>query len=156
MGVGPKIGVIVVPWLAAAIFLTITFKDTFAITGDDNRILSLAGFVVLISGIVFYLLTVPSLLNGLKKTKLMITGTFYLCSNPLYSSIILLIIPGIALMMNSWLILTTSVVAFAAFKILIKSEYEEMEKIFGDDYRKYRNETPEFFPFPYRKWFRSA
>lgn len=58
--------------------------------------------------------------------------------------------------MNSWLVLTTSIVAFTLFKIFIKSEYAEMEKFFGDDYRKYKAETPEFFSFPIKKWFRSA
>jgi len=100
-----------------------------------------------------YFLTAPALLKGLKETKLMTTGTFYLCCNPLYSSIILLIIPGISLMMNSWLVLTTSLVAYVLFKIFIKSEYSEMEKFFGDDFKKYRAETPEFFPFPWKKWF---
>lgn len=42
-----------------------------------------------------------------------------------------------------WLVLTTSVVAFTLFKVFIKREYVEMEKFFGDQYRKYRSETPD-------------
>lgn len=152
MGAGPKIGLIALPWLAASVFLTTKFEDAFSFSAGAKT-LSLIGFAWLIIGIILYLLTVPVLLKGLKTTKLMKSGTFYLCSNPLYSSIILFIVPGIAFMMNSWLVLTTSVVAFAAFRIFIKCEYEEMEKIFGEDYRKYRKETPEIIPFPYRKWF---
>jgi len=71
-------------------------------------------------------------------------------------SIMLLILPGVALMMNSWLVLTTSIVSFTLFKIFIKNEYAEMEKFFGESYRKYSAETPEFFPFPAKKWFRSS
>jgi len=95
-------------------------------------------------------------LKGLKKTKLITTGTYYLCCNPLYASIIIFLIPGISLMMNSWIIITTSIIGYPLCKIFIKSEYVEMEKFFGDDFRKYRAETPEFLPFPYRKWFKSA
>jgi protein-S-isoprenylcysteine O-methyltransferase Ste14 len=156
MGAGPKIGIIVLPWLAGSIFLTLKFRNAFVFSDNAARTLSLIGFGWLIVGIIIYLLTVPVLLKGLKTTKLMKTGTFYLCSNPLYSSIILFILPGISLMMNSWLVLTTSVIAFASFRIFIKCEYEELEKFFGDDYRKYRKVTPEIFPFPYKKWFRSA
>ena len=55
--------------------------------------------------------------------------------------------------MNSWLVFTTSFTGYIVFKTVIKEEYREMEKFFGDDYRKYKEVTPEFFPFPVKKWF---
>jgi protein-S-isoprenylcysteine O-methyltransferase Ste14 len=151
MGIGPKVGIIVLPWLAVVIFLTVKFKSSFAYFADSNRILFFTGLVIVIAGSLIYFLTVPVMLKGLIKTKLITTGTYYLCCNPLYASIILLIIPGLSLMMNSWLILTTSIIGYILLKTFIKSEYEEMEKVFGDDFRKYRLETPEFFPLPYKK-----
>jgi len=42
-----------------------------------------------------------------------------------------------------WLVLTTSVVGFTLFRIFIKSEYQKMENFFGEEYRKYKAETPE-------------
>lgn len=156
MGVGPKIGMIALPWLAASIILTIFFDSTFAYFKNGNNILFYIGLALIITGIVMYLYSALTLLKGLKKTKLVTTGTYYFCCNPLYSAIILFIIPGISFMMNSWLVLITSIVAYFIFKIFIKSEYAEMEKFFGNDYIKYRNETPEFFPFPVKKLFRSV
>ncbi len=155
MGIGPKIGGIILPWLAVTIFLTLRFKSSFTYFKDGNKILFFSGLVLVIIGSIMYFLTAPALLKGLKKTKLITTGTYYLCCNPLYASIIIFVIPGISLMMNSWLILTTSIIGFPLCKIFIKSEYVEMEKFFGDDFRKYRAETPEFLPFPIRKWFKS-
>jgi protein-S-isoprenylcysteine O-methyltransferase Ste14 len=156
MGIGPKIGGIALPWLAVAIFFTLRFKGSFTYFKDGNKILFFIGLALVITGSILYFFTAPALLKGLKETKLVTTGTFYLCCNPLYAAIILFIFPGISFMMNSWLVLTTSIVAFTVFKIFIKSEYAEMEKFFGDEYRKYRAETPELFPFPIKKWFRSA
>lgn len=156
MGIGPKIGGVALPWLAVAIFLTLKFKGTFAFVQDENRILFYSGLVLVIVGAIMYFLTVPKLLKGLKETKLVTSGTFYLCSNPLYASILLLIIPGLSLMMNSWLVLTASVAGIILFKIFIKSEYQEMENFFGENFREYRAETPEFLPFPVKKWFKSA
>ncbi len=83
----------------------------------------------------------------------MTTGGYYLCQNPLYVAIILLIIPAVGLMMNSWLVLTTTVVGYISFKLSIKSEYAEMEKFFGQEYLDYKNNTPEFIPLPIKKWF---
>jgi protein-S-isoprenylcysteine O-methyltransferase Ste14 len=156
MGIGPKVGLVVLPWLALAIVFSMKFRSYFVYFKDTNNPLFLIGLVFLITGSTMYIMTIPSLLNGLKHTKLITTGTFYLCCNPLYTSIILLIIPGISFMMNSWLVLTTSAIGMVLCKIFIRSEYVEMEKFFGDDFTKYRNETPEFLPFPIKKLFRST
>jgi protein-S-isoprenylcysteine O-methyltransferase Ste14 len=155
LGIGPKIGSITLPWLAVAIILSLKIKGTFTYFQPANKIIFYVGLIFVIAGALMYLFTVPALFKGLKESKLMTTGTFYLCCNPLYSSIILFVIPGISFMMNSWLVLTASVIGYVIFKIFIKSEYAEMEKFFGDSFRKYRRETPEFFPFPVKRWFRS-
>ena len=154
MGIGPKVGGIILPWLAVMIFFSLKFKSSVAFLEDGFKILYFCGLGLVIIGSMLYLFTIPSLLKGLKETKLVTTGTFFLCCNPLYSSIILFIVPGVSLMMNSWLVLTTSIVGFTLLKIFIKTEYIEMEKFFGNDYRKYKSETPDFLPFPIKKWFR--
>jgi protein-S-isoprenylcysteine O-methyltransferase Ste14 len=154
-GIGPIIGRIALPWLAVAIFFSIKFKGTFTYIKDGNSILFYAGIALLITGLLIYFLTLPLLLKGLKETRLVTMGSYYLCCNPLYAAIILFIIPGVSLLMNSWLVITTSIVAFILFKSYIKKEYTEMENFFGEDFRKYRAETPEFFPFPVKKLFRS-
>jgi len=156
MGIGPKIGGVVLPWLAVAIFLTLKFKGSFHYSEGGGRIFFFTSLALVIVGSIMYFLTVPALLKGLKQTRLVTDGTYYLCRHPLYTSILLFVIPGISLMMNSWLILTASLIGFALLKIFIKSEYEEMEKFFGDDYRKYMNQTPEFIPFPVKKWLKSV
>lgn len=153
MGIGPKIGGIALPWLAATIFLTVKFKGSFNYFEDVNRILFYFGLFLVIIGLIIYILTIPALLKGLKQTKLITGGTYYLCCNPLYAAIILFIIPGISLMMNSWLILTTSIIAYTLFKIFIKSEYAELEQFFGEDYKRYRAMTTEIFPLPVKHWF---
>jgi protein-S-isoprenylcysteine O-methyltransferase Ste14 len=110
-----------------------------------------AGIVLLIIGLIFYFSTVRFLLKGLKETKLMTKGPYSLCQNPLYASLILLVIPALSLILNSWLILTASFVGYFLFKSFINREYSELEKFFGEDYLKYKSETPEFFPLPLKR-----
>lgn len=153
MGIGPKIAAFTFPWLAVAIYLSVKFRSVFAFIGEGSRLLFYIGLALVILGALMYFSTAPLLMKGLRETRLMTGGSYYLCRNPLYSAIILFIIPGISLMMNSWLVLTTSLVAYICCKVFIKSEYTEMEHFFGDEYRKYRDTTPEFFPFPVKKWF---
>ena len=128
-GVGPKIGIYVLPWLAVTIILSLVFKETFNFFDDKNKVLFYTGLVILAGGLVFYFITIPNLLKGLKESRLVTSGTFSLCCNPLYAAIILFIFPGIALMMNSWLVLTTSVIGYIVFKVFIKGEYTGNGKI---------------------------
>jgi protein-S-isoprenylcysteine O-methyltransferase Ste14 len=153
LGIGPKIAGIALAWLAVVIFIAQKSKCSFVYLHDKNNILFFIGIAFIIVGSVMYFFTIPSLMKGLKNTKLITTGTFYLCRNPLYAAILLFVVPGISLLMNSWLVLTISIVAYIGFKIFIKSEVAEMEKFFGDEYRKYKAETPQFLPFPVKKWF---
>lgn len=154
LGIGPRIGMIAIPYLLVTLFLSIYYKDIFRICPGWNRPLFIAGIVLLAVGLVFYAITARLLLKGIKNTTLMTTGTYYLCQNPLYSTMILMIVPGISFLLHTWLILTTSLVAYIFFKINIKSEYREMEAFFGEAYKAYQRNTPEFFPFPFRKWFK--
>jgi protein-S-isoprenylcysteine O-methyltransferase Ste14 len=146
-GAGPKIGRIALPYLAISIILTLVFPHLFSFGAEAKSILFYIGLFMLAAGLIIYGITVRSLLRGLRETKLMVTGAFKYCRNPLYAVIILLIIPAVGLMMNSWLILSTCVVGYVVFKTCIKSEYDEMTAVFGDDYIRYCERTPEFFPF---------
>jgi protein-S-isoprenylcysteine O-methyltransferase Ste14 len=154
LGIGPKIGMVAIPWFITALLLSIYKKEMFYVGEKLDFPLFILGIVMLSIGIIFYGVSARFLLKGIKTTTLQTGGTYYLCQNPLYVGIILFVLPGISFMMHTWLILTTSIVAYIIFKVNIKSEYKEMEEFFGDAYREYRKKTPEFCPFPWKKWFK--
>jgi protein-S-isoprenylcysteine O-methyltransferase Ste14 len=148
LGIGPKIAVVLLPWLAATIVLSSLKIGFFKYTSETSRVLHIAGIVFMAVGLIFYFSTVRMLLKGLKETRLMTKGPYSFCQNPLYASLILAVIPALSLILNSWLVLTSSIIGYILFKLFIKIEYRELEKFFGEEYIKYRNETPEFFPLP--------
>lgn len=153
-GIGPKIGRVLIPWLALTIVLSSIFSS-FNFYAEQNSSLTISGAVLLFFGLGFYFSSVRLLLTGLREGKLVTTGTFYLCQNPLYMSFILFLIPAIAFLLNSWLILSASLVGLVLLKIYVSKEYKMLEEAFGDDYLKYKNETPEFVPLPLKKWFKT-
>jgi protein-S-isoprenylcysteine O-methyltransferase Ste14 len=87
LGIGPKIGIVLLPWLASAIILSCIKKSLFIYGSGSGNIL-----------------LIPS-----------------------------------------------SIIGYILFKIYIKKEYYDLEKNFGEDYIKYKSETPEFFPLLRRK-----
>jgi len=141
---------VLLPWLTVAIVLSVT-TQLFTFTTENTKVLKIIGTVLMTFGLIFYLTTVKLLLKGLKETRLVTNGAFYLCQNPLYAAILLFIIPALAMLLNSWLVLTSSLIGYLIFRRYIKGEYQELEKYFGYDYLKYKSTTPEFFPFPFRK-----
>lgn len=150
-GIGPKIGIVLIPWLALTIVFS-SISNGFNFYAERNSGITIAGAVLLVFGLIFYFSSVKLLLNGLKEGRLVTNGTFSLCQNPLYMSFILFLIPAIALILNSWLVLTSSLVGFILLKMNVKKEYQMLEELFGNEYMKYRNETPEFIPLPLKKW----
>jgi protein-S-isoprenylcysteine O-methyltransferase Ste14 len=150
-GVGPRIGKVLLPWLVLTVILSCT-TNLFVFTPENTRVLKIVGTILMIFGLIIYFSTIRLLLKALKETRLMTNGSFSICQNPLYAAIILFMIPALSLLLNSWLVLTSSLVGYIIFKVHINQEYQTLEKIFGEDYLKYKRETPEFFPFPIKKW----
>ena len=147
LGIGPKIAVVLLPWLGTSIVLSCTDMRLFKYMSETSDFMIVAGIAIMLLGLIFYFSTVKMLLKGLKETRLMTKGPYSCCQNPLYASLILFIIPALSLLLNSWLIFTASIAGYILFKLFIRSEYIELEKFFGDDYLKYKRETPEFIPF---------
>lgn len=62
--------------------------------------------------------------------------------------LILILIPGLALLLTSWIILTTSIVAYIRFKMNIQIENNEMEDFFDEPYRLCKKNYPRTISFP--------
>lgn len=152
LGIGPKIASILLPWLTLTIILSSISKGLFKYSSANTKIVLTAGIVLMGCGLIFYSSTVRLLVKGLKETRLITSGPYSFCQNPLYASIVLFIIPALSLILNSWLILTSSLIGYLMFKIFIPHECKELEKFFGVKYTEYKKNTPEFFPVPFRKW----
>jgi protein-S-isoprenylcysteine O-methyltransferase Ste14 len=145
-GVGPRIAAISLPFLALSVTAGILWPSLFTFPGLPSSVTVPLGIVLILAFVVWYGATARTLLRGLKAGELVTSGPFRVCQNPLYASFILLLVPGLALLLKSWAVLTTALVVWAAFKASIGGEYEEMRAAFGERYEEYRRTTPELFP----------
>ena len=153
-GIGPRIGMFALPWLAITITVSILMPQYFHFAFPRPLWIFILGIVILMAGGILWIASGKKIVEVAKEPRLLTTGPFAICRNPLYLAMLMFVIPAISLLMNSWLILTTSVVGYIVFKSCVKQECEEMKRFFGADYEKYCSETPEFFPFAWKRWFR--
>ena len=149
-GVGPKIGRIVLPWLVITIALTIIFPGIFTMGVTVRQSFLIAGIILIVVALVFYFTTLRLMLPGIRENRLITTGAYRLCRNPLYAALILFFMPGLALLLNSWIILTVSLVGYFLFRKFVHEEEEALERIFGEEFRIYRAKTSCLFPNPFK------
>ena len=102
--------------------------------------------ILLCIGIPLYMKTLKVIKAAYKKQELITNGIFSTCRNPLFAVVIFLLLPGIILFFNSWILLTIPCFMYIMFKILIRREEYLMEKEFGQEYIKYKDNTSALFP----------
>ena len=146
-GTGPKIGLATLPYLIISVTFTVLYPVIFTFPVSAKPATLFVGVLLLLVGSVLYLYTSRQLMKGVREKRLVVTGCYRWSRNPLYACITLAIMPGFALLMNSWLVLLTSVVGYLAFRRLIHGENAELEASYGEEYRNYCARTPEFFPW---------
>lgn len=150
-GVGPKI---LAPAIIYAIIAGIASKnlpDIFLVRSIPYTFFLVVGVILLIIGISMWLIAAWTVVRAFSRGELVTSGVYGLARHPLYSAWIVFIFPAIALLCRSWLMLFTSLVAYAIFKLLISREDKFLVEKFGKAYLDYRSRVNEIIPIP-RFW----
>lgn len=138
-GVALKIAVPTVVYLMATIYIDFLTFPFFKIWPAFHVQFKVLGILLLFSGIGMVIYLARKIKASFKNGVLLTEGLFRLFRDPMHASYLLLIIPGIAFMFDSWIVLTTVAINFILLRIFIKSEYRYLEDKFGDEYINYVN-----------------
>lgn len=136
-GAAPVIAIPTFIYLLLTAIISSMMKPAFIITEDHYSVLVVIAVVMIITGVLGVISVARKLLKSFKAKTLMTDGLFRVCRNPMYASYIFFIIPGICLLFNSWLVLTTVLVNITLTLIFVHKEYEYLEQTFGDEYMRY-------------------
>ncbi len=134
-GAGPKIMLpaivvfVVTAWISYAYNLTIPLS---------SEILTAIGLVLLVPGLLIWVWSMITFLPAYFGDRLATSGPYAVMLNPIYSSWIVLVIPGIALLTGWWLLLLTSVVMYVAMMMSVHTEDDFLRQKFGKKYEEYR------------------
>jgi protein-S-isoprenylcysteine O-methyltransferase Ste14 len=142
MGVAPRIAVPSFLYLGAAIVLHYVLFPLFAFTANPGPVLLIVGAALAAFGLVVLLSSGLRILKAFRQQRLLTAGFFAVCPNPMYAAFVLLIVPGLALMLDSWLVLTASAVVYALFRALVPAEDRWLKEKFGAQYEEYRRRVP--------------
>ena len=141
MGVAPLIAVPSFLYLGAAIALHYALFPLFAFTATPGLALRLVGAALAAFGLVVLLSSGLRVLKAFREQRLLTDGFFAVFPNPMYAVFVLLLVPGLALILDSWLVLTASVVVYALFRALVPAEDRWLKEKFGARYEEYRRKV---------------
>jgi protein-S-isoprenylcysteine O-methyltransferase Ste14 len=147
-GIGPKLALLCLPYVLLSLLVMYRDPDFSDLGFLDFHWVKVLGFVWLGLGVGFWISAAVSFLKHFSAGKLITKGPFALCRNPIYSSIIIFIIPALALIFHSGLIFSISVVLYVGFKISIHGESRLLKRTFGEEYEHYAQSVNELIPFP--------
>jgi protein-S-isoprenylcysteine O-methyltransferase Ste14 len=140
MGVGGKIAIPTLLYLAGAEGVTLLFRPLFDITATSNYgSLLLVGSVMIAVGFSLNLVAAFSMLMAYREDRLATGGLYRLFRDPMYVLQIFITLPGLFLLFNSWLVLAGVIPAYLAYRVFVREEHRYLEERFGEGYKEYLN-----------------
>ncbi|MHA1794357.1 MAG: methyltransferase family protein [Promethearchaeota archaeon] len=107
---------------------------------------SLVGFLFLIPGILLWITSVREISKFTQSEELVKDGIYSRVRHPLYSAIILLVIPAIIIFMKFILGLVIPLLMILTFNFSIKKEETALVDKYGDEYREYMKKVKKLVP----------
>jgi protein-S-isoprenylcysteine O-methyltransferase Ste14 len=147
-GCGPKLAILCLPYVILSLTVMYKYPEFLDLRFLELTFARVSGFIWLGMGVTYWMFSAIFFLKYFKPGTLIIKGPFALCRNPIYSSIIVFIIPSLGLIFHSGLIFTISLVLYIGFKISIHGETNVLRRIFGEEYVNYEKSVNEIIPFP--------
>jgi len=83
--------------------------------------------------------------------RLCTTGPYRFVRHPIYAGGTLVFGIGLALILNSWILLLWPILGCLTWSVLVRKEEKMMETVFGDEYTRYAARTGGLLPRLFRK-----
>jgi protein-S-isoprenylcysteine O-methyltransferase Ste14 len=136
-GVAPLIAAPTFAYLIITVVVSYYTSPLFSIVNNGSNILVYVGIALIIPEIIMVAACGRRLLKSFDKNKLMTDGLYKFFRDPMYVAYLIFVIPGICLLFNSWLVLTTVILNYVLYSTFIKREHKYLEEKFGAEYKEY-------------------
>lgn len=147
-GVGPRMGLALMPWLVAAIGLRLWAPQVCVFPFLPSALRFALGAVLLALGLAFWAWSAIYFVRHFFAGGLLTAGPFAWCRHPIYGSFIVLMFPAAALLANAWPLLAADAALYVIFRLFIGEEDRMLAERFGGTYRAYRQRVGELVPLP--------
>jgi protein-S-isoprenylcysteine O-methyltransferase Ste14 len=146
VGQGGKIILFSLPFIFGAIAMHNYFPE-IAVLKIQSFLFAPLAYIFMVCGILLWGTAMFQLLTAFSKNVLVTSGAYGIVRNPIYASVILLIMPSVFFLTLAWPYLIVSIAMFVGVTIFIKNEEEKLKIAFGKDYVQYLKRVDRLIPF---------
>ena len=150
-GIGPIFASLSIGYGTIVLAISRYSYPAFQIDFVPYRLMSILGSALIVIGVLFFIVSVKTVTRAYNADELVTDGVFRCCRHPLYASWVAFIVPGIVLLVNSWIALTTPIFMFVILRILVTKEEAYLEDVFGSEYLDYKKKVPCILPYGWMK-----
>ncbi len=137
VGSGEKIALFTLPFLIVGLILDAAYPTLFHIEGPSTALRAIA-IVLLTPGVTIWIWSVALILKKVPRGELITSGPFALVKHPLYTSVALLVLPGIGFLFDTWLWAFIGIALYVGSRIFAPAEEEALSRTFGASWDTYR------------------
>ncbi len=139
VGAGSRVMGLTLPFIVVGVVLNILRPAWFALGFGTGGVT--AGVVLLAIGVPVWVSSVVLILVRVPQKKLITSGPFAVMLHPLYTSVALLVIPGLGLLFDSWVGAGIGVVLYISSRIFSPGEERLLLQYFPKEYPAYRKKV---------------
>jgi protein-S-isoprenylcysteine O-methyltransferase Ste14 len=136
VGAGDRIMALALPFIAVGVATNIAWPAPFCMSLGTGGLV--AGIVFLLIGAPLWLVSAVQLLVYVPRKALITNGPFRLMLHPVYTSVALLVCPGLGLALDTWLGPALGAVLYVSSRIFSVSEEKSLANDFPAEYPAYR------------------
>jgi protein-S-isoprenylcysteine O-methyltransferase Ste14 len=137
VGAGDRIIAFTLPFAAVGVVANALRPSWFRM-GSENVGL-VVGVVVLALGALVWAVSAVLLLVYASKGRLITRGPFAVVLHPLYTSVALLVLPGLGLLLDTWLGFALGAVLYLGSRLFSPAEEKQLAVAFSKEYPAYRS-----------------
>ena len=138
-GAALKIAILTIIYMFIAIYVDKLNYPLFKISLDNYSTLVVIGVIMVMIGVSMVIAVQGKLRKSFYSGLLMQDGLYKVLKNPMYDAYLIFVFPGLSLLLNSWLVMTTFIVNFILLQIFIREEYRYLDNKFDVEYKSYLN-----------------
>ena len=109
------------------------------------------GFMLIAGWICWHVWCLRTIRSWWQKDRLCTSGPYRFVRHPLYAGGVWLVGFGIALTLNSWILLLWPILGCFTMSMLVRKEEKMMVAVFGEEYQRYASRTGCLVPRCFRK-----
>lgn len=136
VGAGDRIGVTMLPVIAAGIVLQV-WRPAFTSVGGPPPWLAILSATMLVPGVIVWAWSVVLILVKVPRGELITGGPYALVKHPLYTAVALLVLPWVGFLLNTWLGAVFGIALYLASRRFAPAEERTLAGRFGEQWSAY-------------------